>query len=910
MSRVKTLGFETGNLTPGVEVSNKSGNAQVVADANVRSGSFALLVGGPTVSDTSEGDGASFGGSSLGSGGFGGSGGDSEVLTNGFVSVRATTKRGGGYFRVYYRLREMPDGAHTFVAFKRDSDSQNMVGIEVNASGALQVFYRNDAGARTELGAPFSSIQPGAYYDIEFAVIGNETGTNRHIEARVNGINFMAADITDQAAYDGFLTLGFALDADDVAGNGYAYFDDVAINDAFAQNPDGSTSDAVSWPGPGKVVRLNMAGLDESGNNGFARGGTDSGTDYGQVNETSPDDAGSYIASSTNGASIEFTVTNPFSAGIMPEDTIKVVGLDIRWRQANPAELDSSFLDVFLRAGTGLAKQTRTIGVLGDSWLSGAGGAGGIYEQTEVLSLTRLPQIARPWGMDDLAALRAGLQINDATAEATQITSLYLMVEYQPYGDTVDYVVKINGIDRANEVRAGTLSIKDNLNEQVNTCDFQLYDLHGYGAAQTDQEFIIEVNGLRIFAGLVLSSKTDNTGGQSELFSVSCVDWTRRLDQRMVAATFLSTLDKNLFDQVVDQYVVDSEIDTYYVSPFATVNQISANYIPPSSLFQSVAELTGRHWYIDYYKHLRYFPVQQARAPFDILPDGAQYKDLSLKKDASRLRNRIFVRGGTEETTSPFTETLVADGTQRQFILGEKPKDLTVAVNGTPETVGIENIDDPAGFNWLMNFEQKYIVAGTGRATPAASDEITITYIYDVPILVSVEDTASIQSDGVFEYPIIDKSITTSQQARDRATAELTDYARSLVDGGYTTYIPGLRTGMYQRVVKPSMGIDEDYLISKVTATSLGGGTFVYNITLTNAKLLGIIRFMLQLLKTDRRVGDFDPNEKVDQLLSLSDNLDSLQDSLLIDSQGAGFPWAPDSSPPATSLKWDLGQWS
>ncbi len=825
-----------------------------------------------------------------------------------FIYLRASTKGGGGYFRLYGKLPYLPNGTSTFAAFVSEGDDTAQVLLKMDNTGRIQVQYRN-AGVYTNIGSPSNPLNVGQYYAIEFAVIGNEAGNTRLIEARVDHIRFMQAQVTTLPSHDGYFMVGPNFGGENTATDFKIFVDDLASNDGRTLEHD----DQNTWCGPGRVVLLPVIADDGTiEQEGWTRGGSDTGSDWGQVADaTPPDDGDTYLIADSLSGSIDFRVENPYNAGIRADDTIKVVAADIRWALSAPALDSSAFL--YLRAGSNLPRDGETVPMFGVDWhsSSGQGRAPNPY------SCTFLPQSTRRWSIDDLAAARIGMEAVDASP-LIHITSLWVIVEYQPYESETDYQILIGGEDRTDEVRNQTVKIEDVLNDQANIASFQMYNLNDEGVPERGETIEISVNGLKKFGGLLTKVDFSQLSNSRDIYTIRCIDWTRILDRRMVSATYENMTDKEIIEAIVDQYCGGEGITTYHVAEGVTISRISFNYVSVSRALQQISKITGRNWYIDYDKDIHYFPLTQAQAPFAITSTGNQHKNFRLVKDDNQLRNRVFVRGGVELTTDPISEAIVADGDQRQFLIAEKPHDFEMTVGGSPVTVGIKNIDDAALFDYLLSFQEKYVEAGTGTVTPIAGTEIVFTYNYDIPVLVAVEDTNSIQDEaeksggsGVYEFAIIDKQISSTQQARDRAIAELTDYARGIVQSSYSTMEKGLRTGQYQRVTMANKDVDEDYVVTKVTFQSLGGGLFTHSIELSSAKTLGIIRFLIEMLEINRSVGEFDPNEKVDQFFSLVDQLDSFTDSLTTDSQGLGFPWASDTAlPSGKHLRWDLGQWS
>lgn len=463
------------------------------------------------------------------------------------------------------------------------------------------------------------------------------------------------------------------------------------------------------------------------------------------------------------------------------------------------------------------------------------------------------------------------------------------------------YNVTINDIDRTADIISKSIKIDDSINDKVNTCRLRLINLSGNGIPVTDQEIVITLdNGDKLFAGYItrvnILSRNQEGGVTVDL---ECVDYTRLLDSNLVHKTYESMTDKAIIEDIIATKCPGFGITTANVIEGVTIDQISFNYIQPSQAIRRLAELSGRNWYIDYDKDVHYFPLETEAAPFNIDSSSDEYWDLNINKDASQLKNRVYVRGGTK--LSEFTTySEVGDGEKRKIVLPEKPHDVTVEIDRgagfVEETVGIKNVDT-SGYDWYLNFQEKYIEQDSSETVLDSNDVFKITYKYDIPILVAVEDTASILANGQKEFAIFDKSITTTQAARDRASAELTDYANSLIEGSFKTYETGFVSGQYININLSDFNINDDYIIQRVTAESDGAGNYMYEIGIASAKTLGIIRFLVGLLESNKNLIELDDDEVVDELLQLSDNLisDSLIDSLVSDSAGPYFVYQSDS---------------
>lgn len=477
------------------------------------------------------------------------------------------------------------------------------------------------------------------------------------------------------------------------------------------------------------------------------------------------------------------------------------------------------------------------------------------------------------------------------------------------------YSITIDGIERSTDVLNQTLVIEDAITDKQNTCQFALIDRSGNGLPETDDEIVITLaDSTILFSGYVVKVDIVKKESGAPMAIVSCIDQVWLLDRNLVHRTYQDMTDKEIIEDIVTRYCAGFGITTVNVEEGVTIDQIAFNYIQPSQALRQISKLSGRNWYIDYEKDIHYFPLLTDTAPFDIDISNTSYINLKITKDNSQLKNRVYVRGGTQ--LSDFTDyEEKGDGVKTQFILPDKPHDVTIEVDRgggyVEESVGIKNIDT-SGYDWYLNFQEKYLEQDSGGAVLTSTDSLKVTYKYDIPILVAVEDTQSIFDNGVKEFAIFDKAIRTTQAARDRASAELIDYANDLIEGTFETYTDGFKSGQYIHINLTEYGVDDDYIIQKVVATSLGGGKFIYNVQIASAKTMGIIKFLIELLEANKNLIELDDDEVVDELFELTDSLlsDSLQDNLTIDSAGAYRTWCTDSlTATVTRAVWDLFQW-
>ena len=479
----------------------------------------------------------------------------------------------------------------------------------------------------------------------------------------------------------------------------------------------------------------------------------------------------------------------------------------------------------------------------------------------------------------------------------------------------MSYSVVIDSVDRTDDVINRSIKIEDVINDKLNQCKFKLIDRSGNGIPSPDEEIVITLaDSTVVFGGYILEVSRSKLETGKVQAVISCIDYVRLLDRNLVHKSYEDMTDKAIIKNIINTYCPGFGITTNNVVEGVTIDQISFNYLQVSQVLKNICKLTGRNWYIDYDKDIHYFPLTTSSAPFNIDSDSNEYSKLKLSKNSSQLKNRVYVRGGTK--LSDFTTYVtLGDGETIKFNLPDKPHSVTIEIDTgsgyVEETVGIKNIDT-SGFDWYLNYQEKYLEQDSGGTVLEATHKLKLTYKYDIPILVAVEDTASIEESGQQEFAIFDKSIATTSAARDRASAELTDYANSIIEGSFVTYETGFISGQYININLTDYDVDDDYIIQSVVAKSIGGGVFIYTVKIASAKTMGIIKFLIELLEANKNLIELDDDEVVDELLEKSDAIlsDSLLDSLIIDSSGPSFTWCEaDEESPTTRARWKLFQW-
>ena len=131
--------------------------------------------------------------------------------------------------------------------------------------------------------------------------------------------------------------------------------------------------------------------------------------------------------------------------------------------------------------------------------------------------------------------------------------------------------------------------------------------------------------------------------------------------------------------------------------------------------------------------------------------------------------------------------------------------------------------------------------------------------------------------DGEYEYIIIDKNLNSKDSARKRASAELYAYARTISEGEFETEVDGLRAGQTLIINSVARGLNESYIINKVTISTRTPDYLRYKVSLITTRTFGMIDLLRELIDakkdsvTARTREILDLIEGADELITLTE---------------------------------------
>jgi hypothetical protein len=452
-------------------------------------------------------------------------------------------------------------------------------------------------------------------------------------------------------------------------------------------------------------------------------------------------------------------------------------------------------------------------------------------------------------------------------------------------------VVNINGTDRKKFIDWKSLKIQNILTSQVDKCNFNLRQNYA------DQEFIPEAgmeviitdDAVRVFAGYIVRRDKLSSSYKDIRYKIECVDYTRLLQKKLVAETYESMTVEDIIKAIIDRYASGMGIDYTNVICTKTIEKITFNYTSVQQCIQQLSDIVGFDWWVDYNKKLYFKGVGTVSSPFNLTDTNGKYvfNSLRIRKDNSQIKNSVIVRGGNYFGLNR-RDSIEASGVDFIFPLAYKYKDFSASLTGQALSVGIDFSSDPDAYDALYNYNEKRLVFKEAD-TPSVGSTLSVSGQPLIPVIVKVKDPASINSmlsaegvSGEYEHIIVDKNLSSKQEARDRASAELIAYKSSLVEGEFETETSGLEAGQQITITSDAYNIDETYLIRQVTRVMMTPTVMRYRVRLISTRTIDMVGLLQKLLLGQTADIEFSSDEIVDLVTSFYETYTLVEDLVTV----------------------------
>lgn len=377
--RIWSSGFELNSLTADMEIEATGGTgSQSIVTNPVRSGTYALRTNttGSAVS---------------------------------WVRYRFAESNSSGpfYFRFYLRVADYPDANSTIVSLD-STGGADRIGLQMSTTGALKLMDLD--GGATQVGSDSSALSLNTWYRVELKYDATGGLSAVSAEARLDGTSFASSSSITIASTVGRVNFGVF----SAAANTDFYWDDLAINTS-------------SFPGAGKIVHL---APNAAGDNASWTIGAGSGLNYQQVDETTPDDATTYLLD----AGAAGTVTDDYNIGdagsLIGSGTVALVQVGVRG--GGTGTTARTFVTRIKSEPAGTVEESSSLDWSLNGWRTNHEGPN---SHNYDLTLYDLPGASTSdWATSTIDSAQIGVRHDLASATEVRLSAIWLLVEYNEAG--------------------------------------------------------------------------------------------------------------------------------------------------------------------------------------------------------------------------------------------------------------------------------------------------------------------------------------------------------------------------------------------------------------------------------------------------------------------------------------------
>jgi hypothetical protein len=368
------------------------------------------------------------------------------TTTNGTPAIETTTKRSGaaaGRFNnsgaaenIIHIFRSAQGKcwmrAYIYVAADPTSDNRFILTVMNSANPKVGIRIRSGANVRklslwneednVQVGSDSSALSASTWYRLEL-YIDDTTLASTAIEARLYAASDEAALLWNPSG-----TIDITANPNRLrVGNGNTdatldlIVDDIAVNDDTGSYQN-------SWCGEGELIILRPDG--NSGSPQWSRGGADSGANWSQVDEVTPNDATDYVESNTLDQVDEYTL-EATPASMDSNDTISWVGPSVRFAISNTTSSDPDF--VFgLKVGSSFDETGNVSGAGATAYESHQTATPRNYLALGNNSNYEVPGTSSAYTKADLDSLIFRLRETATDTHFARVTAAWVYVDHKP----------------------------------------------------------------------------------------------------------------------------------------------------------------------------------------------------------------------------------------------------------------------------------------------------------------------------------------------------------------------------------------------------------------------------------------------------------------------------------------------
>lgn len=315
------------------------------------------------------------------------------------------------FYRRYFRVDTLPTAANRIMIWN-DTDNQTTPMVWINLVNDGTLTLNDEDGA---IGSASSALTTTQWYRIEVKIDLSGAAGAHVVEAMIDGTVFATSSTRSISAGIFAEAIGGNLNIE-AQTTGDWYFDDCVTN-------DNTGSFQNSYPGEGEIIHLKP---DSAGDNTGWVGGT--GSSFAEVDETTPDDVTTYIASETSGHISEFNLAAT-PAALESGDTINVVAVGFRATLSDATAGDPNAVLRIKASAGGTLEESANLGGNTTTWNTNGFSSPRGYK----LVLYDLPGASTTaWTKADLDTTQIGVRQTATDTHFYRVSTLWLSVDHKP----------------------------------------------------------------------------------------------------------------------------------------------------------------------------------------------------------------------------------------------------------------------------------------------------------------------------------------------------------------------------------------------------------------------------------------------------------------------------------------------
>lgn len=435
----------------------------------------------------------------------------------------------------------------------------------------------------------------------------------------------------------------------------------------------------------------------------------------------------------------------------------------------------------------------------------------------------------------------------------------------------------ISSIDFTDQYKTNSARIRELIQNKSGVMNLQVNVKQGQNVPLQGSEILFRDQSRKRFAGYVTRITPVEIGkGNYFTYTVEASDYSFIFGNKIVKRAYQDqTLGYIVNDIITRDVGAAYGFDLTNVATGPLIKSIVFDHISVRKCFEKLSKLTGYVWNVDYDKKLYFTTPTASPAPEAIRDVTSNISQVNISYDTSQVRNKVIVIGSNagEASNAPTVQQFVCDGIDRIFALDDIPASVGyIKLNGVDKNFHIST-EQIASDYAVYYSDSVYVRLADSAATPNPGDVIEVSYYPYLPVIAVDQDIDSINffkaldgGNGIWDYTIKDQSITTKQEAAERAAKELEQFADPLVKGIFVTRTsllsPGtvFEVGQSLTVNLPTYNIatDTTFLIQEInTEMSEGDGRIEYTYTIRfGGKLVGVQEFLESLASETDEVAD------------------------------------------------------